>query len=317
MIELVRYFICYIQDRREQNQVNQRNEPTLLLVDGMAVLFRAFYATSASGYIRRTKAGVPTNAVYGFIRYFWDAVQTFGPSHVVCCWDMGGKTFRGEEYAAYKGNRPEAPNDLIPQFALIREVMDSLGIPNIGAQGYEADDCIGTLAKYYTEQTDMNVLVLTGDHDMLQLIDDRTSIIIMKKGHGNYMVYTPESLMTEKQLTPRQVIDMKGLMGDASDNYPGVRGIGEKTALKLVQEYGSIEGILDNMDKLTPSVRNKIENDIDMLHLSRKLAEIHCAVPVACALDVCELRLDPDMVMDKFEQLEMKSLGSWMGVAIG
>lgn len=161
--------------------MNQRNEPTLLLVDGMAVLFRAFYATSASGYIRRTKAGLPTNAVYGFIRYFWDAVQTFGPSHVVCCWDMGGKTFRGEEYAAYKGNRAEAPDDLIPQFALIREVMDSLGIPNIGAQGFEADDCIGTLAKYYTEETDMNVMVLTGDHDMLQLINDRTSIIIMKK----------------------------------------------------------------------------------------------------------------------------------------
>ncbi|KAA2301754.1 5'-3' exonuclease, partial [Clostridioides difficile] len=109
-------------------------------------------------------------------------------------------------------------------------VMDSLGIPNIGAQGFEADDCIGTLAKYYTEETDMNVMVLTGDHDMLQLINDRTSIIIMKKGHGNYMVYNPETLMAEKQLTPRQVIDMKGLMGDASDNYPGVRGIGEKTA---------------------------------------------------------------------------------------
>jgi len=268
MIELVSIIYMLDLDRREQIQVNQRNEPTLLLVDGMAVLFRAFYATSASGYIRRTKAGLPTNAVYGFIRYFWDAVQTFGPSHVVCCWDMGGKTFRGEEYAAYKGNRAEAPDDLIPQFALIREVMDSLGIPNIGAQGFEADDCIGTLAKYYTEETDMNVMVLTGDHDMLQLINDRTSIIIMKKGHGNYMVYNPETLMAEKQLTPRQVIDMKGLMGDASDNYPGVRGIGEKTALKLVQEYGSIEGILSNMDKLTPSVRNKIENDLDMLHLS-------------------------------------------------
>ncbi|MEN1985431.1 MULTISPECIES: 5'-3' exonuclease [Paenibacillus] len=297
--------------------MNQRNEPTLLLVDGMAVLFRAFYATSASGYIRRTKAGLPTNAVYGFIRYFWDAVQTFGPSHVICCWDMGGKTFRGEEYAAYKGNRAEAPDDLIPQFSLIREVMDSLGVPNIGAQGFEADDCIGTLAKYYTEQNNMNVMVLTGDHDMLQLINDRTSVIIMKKGHGNYMVYTPDSLMEEKQLAPRQIIDMKGLMGDASDNYPGVRGIGEKTALKLVQEYGSIEGILDNLDQLTPSVRKKIENDLDMLHLSRRLAEIHCEVPVACALDVCEFQLDPDAVMDKFEQLEMKSLGSWMGVATG
>ena len=132
--------------------------------------------------------------------------------------------------------------------------MDSLNIPNIGAEGYEADGCIRTLAKYYTEDTDMNVMVLTGDHDMLQLINDRTKYYY-EKGHGNYMVYNPETLMAEKQLTPRQVIDMKGLMGDASDNYPGVRGIGEKTALKLVQEYGSIEGILSNLDQLTPSVR--------------------------------------------------------------
>lgn len=131
------------------------------------------------------------------------------------------------------------------------------------------------------------------------------------------MVYTPETLLTEKGLKPRQVVDLKGAMGDASDNYPGVRGIGEKTALKLVQEYDSIEGILENLDQLTPSVRKKIESDLDMLHLSRKLAEIHCGVPVACALDSCLLTLDHVQIVDKFEQLEMKSLCTLMGVATG
>jgi 5'-3' exonuclease len=297
--------------------VTQNNGQSVMLVDGMALLFRAYYATAAHGYIRRTKEGTPTNAIYGFIRYFWDAVQAFGPTHVVCCWDMGGKTFRGEHFAAYKGNRAEAPDDLVPQFALIREVVDSLGIPNIGAEGYEADDCIGTLACHYSRDENMDVLILSGDHDLLQLVDERVKVIIMKKGQGNYMVYTPQSLMEEKGLQPRQIIDVKGLMGDTSDNYPGVRGIGEKTALKLVQEYGSIEGILANLENLSPSVRKKIENDLDMLHLSRRLAEIHCEVPVACSLESSLLELDHALIAAKFEQLEMKSLSIMMGVAAG
>ena len=294
-----------------------KQQQSVMLVDGMALLFRAYYATASSGYIRRTRDGVPTNAVYGFIRYFWDAVQTYEPSHVVCCWDMEGQTFRGEQFTAYKGNRPSAPEDLVPQFSLIREVVDSLGIPNISAAGYEADDCIGTLAKYYSREEEMNVLILSGDHDLLQLVDERVSVIIMKKGHGNYKLYTPDSLIEEKGLQPEQIIDLKGLMGDTSDNYPGVRGIGEKTALKLIQEFGSIDVLLSRLDELTPSVRKKIESDLEMLHLSRTLARIHCEVPVACSLDSSVLQLDPVLVIEKFEQLEMKSLCSLMGVAVG
>lgn len=292
--------------------MNTEKQPSLLLVDGMALLFRAYYATATSGYIRRTKAGIPTNAIYGFLRYLWDAIDTFQPTHVACCWDMPAKTFRSEQFAAYKGNRPEAPEDLIPQFSLIREVTECLGIPNLGVEGFEADDCIGTLACRYGK--DMNVMILSGDHDLLQLVDERTSVIIMKKGHGNYMVYTPETLYQEKGLLPRQVIDVKGLMGDTSDNYPGVRGIGEKTAMKLIQEYETIEGILENMDSLTKSVRSKIEADLEMLHLSRSLAAIHCEVPVECDLDLCLLEIDHDRIASKLEELEMKSLSHLMGV---
>lgn len=294
--------------------MNPTKQPSLMLVDGMALLFRAYYATATSGYIRRTKAGVPTNAIYGFLRYLWDAIDTFQPTHVACCWDMAAKTFRSDQFAAYKGNRPEAPVDLIPQFSLIREVTECLGIPNLGVEGFEADDCIGTLASRFSGE--MNVMVLSGDHDLLQLVNERTSVIIMKKGHGNYMVYTPETLYQEKGLLPRQVIDVKGLMGDTSDNYPGVRGIGEKTAMKLIQEYETIEGILENMDYLTKSVRNKIEADLEMLHLSRALAAIHCEVPVDCDLELCLLEIDHERILSKLEELEMKSLSHLMGVQL-
>lgn len=290
-------------------------QPSIMLVDGMALLFRAYYATASSGYIRRTKAGVPTNAIYGFLRYMWDAIDKFQPTHVACCWDMGSKTFRTEQFAAYKGNRAEAPDDLIPQFSLVRDVTECLGIPNLGVVGYEADDCIGTLARRFSDS--MNVMILSGDHDLLQLVSDSTSVIIMKKGHGNYMHYTPETLYAEKGLSPKQVIDVKGLMGDTSDNYPGVRGIGEKTAVKLIQEYESVEGILANLDSLTKGVRTKIEADLDMLHLSRALAEIHCEVPMECELDLCQLNVDHDRALTKLEELEMKSLGYLFGIAVG
>ncbi len=294
--------------------MNTTKQPSLMLVDGMALLFRAYYATASSGYIRRTKAGIPTNAIYGFLRYLWDAIDTFQPTHVACCWDMGSKTFRSEQFAAYKGNRPDAPDDLIPQFSLIREVTESLNIPNLGVEGFEADDCIGTLARRFGSDT--NVMILSGDHDLLQLVNERTSVIIMKKGYGNYMVYTPETLYEEKGLLPHQIIDVKGLMGDTSDNYPGVRGIGEKTAMKLIQEYDSIDGVLANLDSLTKGVRSKIEADLEMLHLSRSLAAIHCEVPVDCELDLCLLEIEDERILPKLEELEMKSLSRMMGVAL-
>jgi 5'-3' exonuclease len=280
--------------------------PRLLIVDGMALLFRAYFATSFTGYIRRTSAGVPVNGVHGFVRYFWDAVERFEPTHVICCWDMGSKTFRTEQFAGYKGNRPEAPDDLIPQFELVKEVVASFGVPNVGITGFEADDCIGTLSKLYAPTAD--VFVLTGDHDMLQLVDDQITVVIMKKGQGNYAIYTPGFLLEERQLTPLQIIDLKGLMGDTSDNYPGVRGIGEKTALKLMLEYGTIEAILENLHNLPKSVRTKIEADLDMLHLSRDLARIRCDAPVELDWDVCGWSIDHAQVASKFEELEFGNL---------
>lgn len=278
----------------------------VMLVDGMALLFRAYYATSYGGYIRKTKAGLPTNAVYGFLQYFFDAVSTFEPSHVVCCWDMGKGTFRTEKYDGYKSNRIEAPLELIPQFDLVKEVVSELGVPNIGLAGYEADDCIGTLASCYSENSE--VYILTGDHDMLQLIDENVKVVIMKKGRSNYKVYDLAELLEEKGLTPNQVIDLKGFMGDTSDNYPGVKGIGEKTALKLITEYGTVEGVIENLPLLPKGVRSKIEADLDMLHLSRELAEIRCDVPVVCELTEALWQLQRETAARKFQELEFGSL---------
>ncbi|KWX83844.1 5'-3' exonuclease [Paenibacillus riograndensis] len=278
----------------------------VMIVDGMALLFRAFYATAYGGYIRKTKAGLPANAGDGFFQYFFVAVSTFEPSHVVCCWDMGKGTFRTEKYDGYKSNRIDAPLELIPQFDLVKEVVAELGVPNIGLAGYEADDCIGTLASCYSGESE--VYILTGDHDMLQLVSDSVKVVIMKKGRSNYKVYDPAELLEERGLTPAQVIDLKGFMGDTSDNYPGVRGIGEKTALKLLSEYGTVEGVIENLRLLPKGVRAKIEADLDMLHLSRELAEIRCDVPVVCTLTECLWELQREKAARKFQELEFGSL---------
>ena len=279
---------------------------SLLLVDGMAVLFRAYFASAYGGYVRKTKSGVPVNAIHGFVRYMFDAVRTYEPTHVAVCWDMSSRTFRTERYAAYKGNRPEAPDDLIPQFDLVKEVVEAMDVPNVGVLGYEADDCIGTIARKYGEE--MDVLILTGDHDLLQLVTERVKVVMLKKGFGNYAVYDEALLYEEKQLKPAQVIDLKGLIGDSSDNYPGVKGIGEKTATKLLAEYGTIDGILENLESLSASVRKKIEADLDMLHLSRELATIFCEVPLECDIDACRWAPNPERVGAKFEELEFRSL---------
>ncbi|WP_202908624.1 5'-3' exonuclease [Halalkalibacillus sediminis] len=283
-------------------------EKKILLVDGMALLFRAFYSTAMSGYFMVNSKGVPTNAVHGFVRHMMTAANTFQPSHVICCWDMGAHTFRNDLYPDYKANRGAPPEELVPQFDLVKEVTESMEIPNIGEVGYEADDCIGTLAKAY--QSEAEVHILTGDQDILQLLDENIKVILLKKGYGNYDIYHAERFTEEKGITPYQMIELKAMMGDTSDNYPGVRGVGEKTALKLLQKHGTLEDILANLDQLTKAQRAKFENDLEMVHLSRKLAEINCETGVTCDLNEAEFRINRERAMEKFQELEFKRLDS-------
>lgn len=282
----------------------------ILLVDGMALLFRGFFATAFRGHFMETSEGVPTNGVYQFLRYLLNAVDTFKPTHVICCWDMGKKTFRTELYEGYKANRDDPPEELIPQFELVKEVVSAFDMPNIGLENYEADDCIGTLATFFQKQDD--VMILTGDQDMLQLVDDGIKVAIMRKGQGNYDVFSQDNFYDKKGIMPKQIIDLKGLMGDSSDNYPGVKGIGEKTALKLLKEYGTIDELLNHIDELPKGIQTKISQDIDMLHLSRQLAEIKCDVPIACAIDDALWKLDEKRVQGIFQKLEFKNMDKWL-----
>ncbi|WP_027409057.1 5'-3' exonuclease [Anoxybacteroides tepidamans] len=266
-------------------------ETHLLLVDGMALLFRSFYATAPSGQWMINSRGVPTNAVHGLMRHLSAALSVIEPTHVICCWDMGSTTFRTEWFPDYKANRGEPPLELVPQFDLAKEAVAALGIPNIGVLGAEADDCIGTIAKQYRESA--RISILTGDRDLFQLLADNVTVYLLAKGIGNYDAYTLARFYEEKGIWPHQLVDVKALMGDPSDNYPGVRGIGEKTAFKLIQQYGSIEGLVENLHLLTKAQQQKIREHLDMLYLSRKLAAIHCDIPLDLRLDEAKWERDP------------------------
>lgn len=277
----------------------------IMLVDGMALLFRAFYATAMSNYYMINSKGIPTNGVYGMMKHLFTAINAYQPTHVVCCWDMGSQTFRNDMFPEYKANRGAPPEELIPQFDLAKEVVESLNIPNVGQVGYEADDCMGTLSHLYSEHS--QVFLLTGDQDLLQLLKPNVRVVLLKKGYGNYLEYHEDSFVEEKGITPSQMIDLKALMGDSSDNYPGVKGIGEKTALKLLLKYETIEGILENLDQLTKGQRAKIEQDLEMLHLSRKLARIHCEAGIDCSLEDALFFIDNEKMGSKFDELEFRN----------
>jgi len=277
----------------------------IMVVDGMALLFRAFYATAMSNYYMINSKGTPTNAVYGMVKHLFTAIETYQPTHVVCCWDMGSQTFRNDLFPDYKANRGAPPEELIPQFDLAKEVVESLNIPNVGQTGYEADDCMGTLSRLYSEHS--QVFLLTGDQDLLQLLQPNVHVVLLKKGYGNYAEYHQDSFYEEKGITPSQMVDLKALMGDSSDNYPGVKGIGEKTALKLLMEHQTIEGILENLDNLTKGQRTKIEQDLEMLHLSRQLARINCEADVNCSLEDALFYIDDEKMEAKFNELEFRN----------
>ncbi|PTI10087.1 flap endonuclease [Staphylococcus xylosus] len=250
----------------------------ILLIDGMALLFRHFFATSLHKQFMRNSSGTPTNGVQGFIRHVFTAINEIQPTHVAVCWDMGKSTFRNDMFDGYKQNRPAPPDELIPQFDYVKEVSNQFGFVNIGVQNFEADDVIGTLAEAYSEQN--QVYIVTGDRDILQCINPNVEIWLTKKGFNIYNRYTLNRFQSEYSLNPSQLVDVKAFMGDTADGYSGVKGIGEKTAIKLIQNHGSVESVIAALEQLTPGQRNKIEADMDNLKLSKTLAKIHTEVPL-------------------------------------
>lgn len=284
----------------------------ILLVDGMALLFRGYFATAYTGNFMKNSQGIALNGIHQFLRYFLHATNTFQPDYVVCCWDMGSTTYRTELYPEYKSNREAPPEELQPQFELVKDVVSSFDVPNIGLVNYEADDCIGTLAHQYKENSDYHVTILTGDLDMLQLVDEQIDVAIMRKGIGNYEIFSHEDFYEMKGIYPYQIVDLKGMMGDTADNYPGIKGIGEKTGIKLLQKYDTVDNVLKNMHELTPAIQKKFQTDMDNLHISKQLAQINVSVPIECALEDAIWNYNEEKVNNTLLGLEMKHIHYFM-----
>lgn len=276
-----------------------------LVIDGMALLFRHFYATSFRNQFMYNEKNIPTNGIQGVVRHSLKLIETIQPTHVVMTCDMGRETVRNEWFKEYKANREAPPDEMIPQFDYVKEIIHDMGIYQLGITGYEADDIIGTLS---TMNHDSDMTIVSGDRDLLQLLDNRNKIWLTKKGYTEYHQYTTDIFTGEYGITPAQFIDVKALMGDTSDGYPGVKGIGEKTALKLIQAHGSVDVLLESLGALTPSVRNKIENDLESLHISKKLAAIitDAPVPVDEYLQHSPYRVDTGHIDQVFTNHDLK-----------
>ena len=277
----------------------------LLLVDGMALLFRSFFQTAPSGRFMINERGVPTNAVQGLIRHLFAAADQIRPTHITVCWDMGKDTFRTDMFDSYKAHRPAPPTELVPQFDLAQEAAFAFSLHSVGVKNYEADDCIGTISKW-TE--DIETYILTGDRDLLQLLKGHNYVWLLQNGYGNWKSYDAALFREEYGIEPAQFHYVKALMGDAADGYPGVKGIGEKTALKLIREFGTTDGVLQNLHQLTLSVQKKLREGEEMLRMSEKLAEIHCNVPLEWTLEQAVFTGANDRALSFIERHGMKGL---------
>ena len=274
-----------------------------LLIDGNAMLFRAYYAT-LYGKSMTTSNGIPTNAVYGFITMVQKALQLIQPDRVLIAFDSGKPTFRHEKYEAYKGTRKQLDQELIVQFPIVREYIDAAGIPRWECDGIEADDIIGTCAKTFP---DYETIILTSDRDLLQLIDDSTNVLLMKKGISEMVLVDMKYLAEEFHVRPDQIVEMKGLMGDTADNIPGVPGVGEKTALKLLEDYDNVANVYEHLDEIKGKLKEKLEQNRDKADLSLFLAKIVTDAPLPFDIEDCELKVNADKTNDFFKKYEMFS----------
>ncbi|MEZ5976994.1 MAG: DNA polymerase I, partial [Planctomycetota bacterium] len=278
----------------------------LFLLDGTALAFRSHFAFARSGLT--TADGAPTGATYGFTMVLRKLLETEKPDLVAVAFDTKEPTFRHEMFADYKATRERAPEDLLAQFDLIRDVVRAHGIALFERPGYEADDVIGTLARE-GEEAGHEVLIVTGDKDFMQLVDDRVKLYnVFKKGE-DVVVEDEAAVKAKFGGTPKQVVDVLAIMGDSSDNVPGVKGIGEKGAIKLIEDYGSIEGVLEHLGDLTPKMREKIEASRDMLDLSRRLVTIDTHVPLDPGLDaIGPATPDREKLSALYHKLQFRSL---------
>lgn len=259
----------------------------VVLVDGNNLLFRSYYATAYSGNMMKNSKGFPTNGLFGFVNMMNKIISDENPSYIMVAFDKG-KTFRHEEYKDYKSGRIETPDELKMQFPRAKEILNAMGITYYETDGYEADDIIGTFARIIDEDNNYSGLVVSSDKDLLQLISDDVSVKLLKS--KDYIMMTGDTFRETYGIEPIRMIDLKGLMGDVSDNIPGVRGIGEKTALKLLKEYDTIENLYDNIDNVKGATYTKLVSGKDDAFYSKKLATIYKNVPMDISMDDIKYR---------------------------
>ena len=278
----------------------------IILVDGNNLLFRSYYATSYSGVIMRNSKGFPTNGLYGFINMMNKIIEEEKPSYIMVAFDKG-KTFRHDKYDSYKAGRKEMPDDLRSQFPKAKEVLDALGIKHFEIDNYEADDIIGTLAKEVDEEDEFIATIISSDKDLLQLISDEVDVKLLKtKG---FIRFNREVFKEFYKVEPINMIDLKALMGDMSDHIPGVRGIGEKTAINLLEKYKTLDNLYNHLDELTPKTREKLENDKENAYMSYDLATIYRNVDIPFSLEDCKyMEFNRKEYIELLEELEFKSL---------
>lgn len=282
---------------------------TLMAVDGSSLLHRAFHALP----ILTNSNGEYTNAVYGFFSMLINAINTLKPDYIAVAFDKKGKTFRHEMFTEYKGTRKPTPDELIPQFGLLKNALAEVGITALELEGYEADDILGVLSNIATKNG-MSSVLLTGDKDAFQLISDSCKVMLTRKGVSEIDVYDTEKLKCEYDLIPQQIVDLKGFMGDSSDNIPGVPGVGEKTALKLLQTYKSMDGVYENIDEITGKMKDKLQENRDLAFLSRTLAVIDVNAPIEVSLSSLEFKeLTADVARSAFQRLGFVSLLKRLG----
>ena len=277
----------------------------IVLVDGNNLMFRAYYATAYTGKIMTNSKGFPTNALYGFVNMINKIIQEEKPEYMAVAFDIG-KTFRHDEYQDYKAGRSKTPDELKLQMPKSREMLEHMGIKHLELEGYEADDIIGTLARMADEDPEWDALLVTSDHDYLQLITDVVNIKLLKQ--KGFVKYNPKTFFEEYGITPPRVVDLKAIMGDSSDNIPGVKGIGEKGALKLLHEYETLDGIYEHINEIKGSTHEKLVNDKEQAYFSYKLATIDKNAPIEVEFE--DLKYDGPKVTlnDFFKELEFYSL---------
>lgn len=280
-------------------------EKKLVLIDGNSIAYRAFFALP----LLSNSKGIHTNAVYGFAMMLNKMLKDEQPTHILVAFDAGKTTFRHETFKEYKGTRQKTPPELSEQFSYVRELLKAHGIPYFELENYEADDIIGTLS-LQAEKEGYQVKVYSGDKDLTQLATDKTTVCITRKGITDIEVYTPEHVQEKYGLSPLQIIDMKGLMGDASDNIPGVPGVGEKTAIKLLKQFHSVEQLLQSIDQVSGAkLKEKLTDNQEMAVMSKKLATILRSVPLDMAIDrLIYSGANDDELYDLYRDLEFKTL---------